>query len=413
MIACFFLAQAGIIIGDLDRVAPIISMCFLACYAIICLACRLDRWAGNPSFRPQIRVPSWVSLVGAAACFAVMFKIDMVAMIAALLLMGIVYVLLQRRQLRLRSGDTWEGVWSELARRALLRLHRIEQDPRNWRPNVMVFAGHPKDRPHLIHFGEWLVRESGILTNHMLVEGSLSKDRDRASELHLEADSFLAQQFPSVLFRHMVCRDIYAGMKSVAKAAGLAGLLPNTVLLGWGRKTKDPVAYAEALGDVVALNHNLLILAHDEARGFNRNERIDVWWGGLERNWQLMVILASLLQGSDEWEKAKVRLMFVARTEDEEVRAKQQLGQVLQDAKLRAETRVLRIEDENESPFDVIHRESRSADLTIMGLKEPDRGEGETFIERIDGILKGLGTTLLVRASSRFEGSRVLFEESD
>ena len=413
MIACFFLAQAGIIIGDLDRVAPIISMCFLACYAIICLACGLERWAGNPSFRPQFRVPSWVSLVGAAACFAVMFKIDMVAMIAALLSMGVVYALLQRRQLRLNSGDTWEGVWSELARRALLRLHRIEQDPRNWRPNVMVFAGHPKDRPHLIHFGEWLVRESGILTNHLLIEGSLSQNRERVSELHLEADSFLIQQFPNVLFRHLVCSDIYEGMKSVAQASGYSGLLPNTALLGWGSRTEDSIAYAEVLRNVVALNHNLLVLEHDEARGFGSHERIDLWWGGLERNWQLMVILASLLQRSHEWERAKVRLMFVARSPEEEAQAKQQLAQVAQDAKLRAETRVLRIEDDDETPFDVIHRESRSADLTIMGLKEPDPREGDSFIERVEGILKGLGTTLLVRASSRFEGSRVLFEDKD
>ena len=30
---------------DLDAVAPVISMCFLTCYGVICLACGLERWA--------------------------------------------------------------------------------------------------------------------------------------------------------------------------------------------------------------------------------------------------------------------------------------------------------------------------------------------------------------------------------
>ncbi len=413
MIVCSFIALGGIIIGDLDTVAPIISMFFLTCYGIICLACGLERWAGSPSFRPKFKVPAWISLIGAFACFAVMFKINMIAMIAALVIMAIVFIVLERRQLRLTSGDTWEGVWSELARRALIRLNRRRTDPRNWRPNVLVFAGTTTQRPHLIHLGEWIVRDCGLLTNHLLVEGDLASDRLRAAQMHDDVDGHLARDFPAVLLRHLVCDDIYHGVRSVAGASGLAGLLPNTVLLGWGRKTPDPVAYANLLRDLVLLDHNLLVLAHDEAKSFSGYERIDVWWGGRERNWQLMLLLASLIQSSESWERATVRLLVVVRTAEEKDGARRDLDRALADSKINAESQVFCCESPDQSPFEVIRRESAGAGLTMLGLKEPAEDEGEAFIERIDASIRGVGTVLLVRASSRFEGPRVLFEQGD
>lgn len=432
MIVCFLIAQAGIIIGDLDLVAPIISMCFLTCYGMICLACGLERWAGSPSFRPQFKVPSWVSLLGAFACFAVMFKLQMLAMVAAMALMGIIFLLLQRRQLRLTSGDTWEGVWSALGRWALLKLYRKEQDGRNWRPNILTFAGTTTQRPHLIHMGGWIVRDSGLLTNHLLVEGSLESDRERAAQMHRDVDQLLGLNFPTVLLRTQVCPDIYDGIRTAVQASGIGGLLPNTVLLGWGGKTTNPGRYTALLRDIVLLDHNLLLLAHDEARSFGTKERIDVWWGGKEYNWNLMVLLASLLQLTDEWEKAKVRLLVVVPKKEERLLAEKKLLQVLADAKLRAEAHVLCAEDPSQSAFEIIRKESASADLTMLGFKEPEVDEvfrrrqdasqpfrdasqerAEAFVSRINGMVQGLGTVLLVRASSRFEGTHVLFEQGD
>jgi hypothetical protein len=415
MIMTFLIALGGILIGDLDRVAPVISMAFLTCYGCICLACGLERWADSPSFRPQFKVPAWVSLLGAAACFAVMFKLQMVAMFAAMTGMGLIYLLLQRRQLRLTAGDTWEGVWSALVRRGLIKLHRIEEDPRNWRPNVLVFAGTTTQRPHLIHMGEWIVGQGGLVTNHMLLEGDVASgaDRERAAAMHRDQDVLLARDYPTVLFRHLVTHDIYDGIRSLALASGLAGMEPNCVLLGWARHADEPARYAQLVRDIALMDHNLLVLAHDEARSFGLHKRIDVWWGGKEYNWSLMVLLASLIGANDAWNSATIRLLVVVQTPDEVGRAKTKLDQVLADAKLRADAKVLCQDNPEQDPFEIIKRESNDADLTMLGLKEPEEGEGVAFTTRVDRMLEGLGTVLLVLASSRFEGRRVLFEQGD
>lgn len=415
MIVCFLIALGGIIIGDLDVVAPIISMCFLTCYCVICLAYGLERWAGSPSFRPQFNVPSWVALVGAIACVAIMFKLQLIAMLGAMALMGLIFILLERRQLRLTAGDTWEGVWSALVRRGLLQLNRKKQDPRNWRPNVLTFAGTTTQRPHLIHVGEWIVQESGIMTNHLLVEGDIHDptSQKRAAQMHRDVAQLLSLNFPTVLLRTLITNDTYEGIRTCAQAAGHPGLLPNTLLLGWGAKTEEPQEYCKLLRDIVALDHNLLVLSHDEARSFGRKERIDIWWGGRERNWNLMVLLATLIIRNAEWDKATVRLLVIVDNEKEKSKAERDLVRVLQDAKLRAEVQILTKASPDQSAFEIIRRESNEADLTMLGLKEPDPGEGEAFVQRVDTMMTGLGTVLLVRASSRFEGSRVLFEHGD
>lgn len=411
MLVCFLIAEAGILAGDLDTVAPVISMCFLSCYGFIGLACGLERWAGSPSFRPRFRVPAWVSLVGAGACFAIMFKLQMLAMIVAMAVMGGIYLGLKRRQVRLTSGDTWGGVWSEVVRRGLVYLHARRQDPRNWRPNVLVFAGAPSRRSHLVRLGEWIVRDSGLLTNYLLVQGTVEADEDRARSQYYDVRRMLGREAPDVLSHYMVCPDTYDGIRLVAQAAGLPGMRPNTVLLGLTLSPGDPARYVELLRQLVLLDRNLLLLSHHEMRGFGRQRRIDVWWGGREHNWSLMVLLATLLQSSEEWDGAEVRLNVVVPKVEDEESSQERLNKVLSHARLTAETYVYRLEAPAQHPFDVIRRESREADLTLLGLRSPDPGEAEAYLERIGEMLEGLGSTLLVRASSRFEGTGVLFDQ--
>ena len=47
----FAMAQVGIVLGNLDVIAPVLTMFFLATYGVTNLACGLQRWAASPSFR--------------------------------------------------------------------------------------------------------------------------------------------------------------------------------------------------------------------------------------------------------------------------------------------------------------------------------------------------------------------------
>ncbi len=83
LIMVFIIAEAGILIGELDVIARVVSMFYLTAYGFINIAFFLENWA-NPDFQPTFKIKRWIGLLGFFACFTVMFKLDMIAMIAAL-----------------------------------------------------------------------------------------------------------------------------------------------------------------------------------------------------------------------------------------------------------------------------------------------------------------------------------------
>ncbi|HKJ06177.1 MAG TPA: amino acid permease, partial [Flavobacteriaceae bacterium] len=82
LLLVFMIAQAGILIGELDVIARIVSMFYLTAYGFINISYFLESWA-NPDFLPTFKIKSWIGFVGFLACFAVMFKLDMLAMLVA------------------------------------------------------------------------------------------------------------------------------------------------------------------------------------------------------------------------------------------------------------------------------------------------------------------------------------------
>ena len=70
-------AIAGIMIGDLNAIAPLITNFFLATRALINFACFLASYSRSPGWRPSYKMYNkWVSLVTAVLCIAVMFAIS-------------------------------------------------------------------------------------------------------------------------------------------------------------------------------------------------------------------------------------------------------------------------------------------------------------------------------------------------
>lgn len=169
LIFIFLIAEAGILIGELNVIAEVVSMFYLASYGFINLAFYLESWAST-DFRPSFRVNKYIGLIGFLAAFGVMFRLNFPAMIAALVIVGGIYFYLKRRQLKLEYGDVWQSVWSTFMRTALQKMDNTETHERNWQPNIILFSGGTKKRPHLLELGRSFVGTHGVLSNFDLIE---------------------------------------------------------------------------------------------------------------------------------------------------------------------------------------------------------------------------------------------------
>ncbi|MEO0333631.1 MAG: Na-K-Cl cotransporter, partial [Bacteroidota bacterium] len=108
------LAIIAVILGDLDMIAPILSMFFLTTYGVLNVAAGTERLLGSPSFRPSFRTHWFFSLLGGGGCIAVMFLINPLATLIAIFLVGMTFVWLKRRGLRTTWGDVRRGMWLAL-----------------------------------------------------------------------------------------------------------------------------------------------------------------------------------------------------------------------------------------------------------------------------------------------------------
>ncbi len=409
MAATFLLAEAGILLGNLDAIANLLTMFFLATYGFTNLACGLERWAASPSFRPDFRVPWWVSLSGALACFYVMSIIDLPAMVGAFVICGGIFAWTQRRVFDTTYGDARHGIWSALVRTALHRLRRIEYHPLNWRPHLVIMGGGVERRPHLLELGSTIVQDRGIVTYFHLLKGTVDDNAALRKRLLGEMDEQVTEQYDNVFSRVEVVSDIYQGAVSVAQSYGVGSFEANTVMLGWPQKTERVAPYVDMLHDLSLLDRSLLLVRQRPERGFGGYRNIQIWWGGLQGNGGLMLLLAYLITAHDRWRRATVSVMTVVATEQERIAAQAAIERVLEGARLPATPRV--IVRAGRSIGEIMQSESVGADLAIIGIRLPDRGQSaESFFERMNELLLHLPSTVMVHSSRGFQGEPVLFD---
>ncbi|BCS95287.1 hypothetical protein DSLASN_09190 [Desulfoluna limicola] len=398
ILVTFLIAEAGILIGELDIIARVVSTFFITTYGFLNLTCAVERWASS-DFRPSFKVPQGVSLLGFLTCVIVMIQLDLLAMIGGCLILGGLLFFLKRRELTLKSGDAWESVWLSVVRMGLFKLSQGGRHQRNWKPNILLFSGGSVARPYLIAFGKWISGQLGMVSNFDLIENPSAKVLFPHS---IQAAVTDPETFEGVFTRRQECRDVYEGIDTIARTYGFSGIEPNAVLMGWRRKAKHPEAFAQLMVNLRELDYSLMVMNYHEEKGFGACKTIDVWWRGGGNNGNLTLALLTFILASPQWRDARVRFLVDTRESALIETIYKNMTRSLQDARIEGEIKVINNAAGERSFKEILAAESSNADLTILGLPELTLQNAGAAIEKTNDLLSGLGTTLLVGASSFF-----------
>ncbi len=410
LLFAFLIAFAGILIGELNVIARIVTIFFILTYGFLNITYAIESWAGS-DFRPSFKIPRFVSILGALACIVVMIQLDLAALIVASVILVALFLFLKKKELTLQSGDTWTGVWSSLVKTGLLRLKSGGQDARNWRPNVMLFSGGEKSRPHLIEMGKSLVGKMGVFTNFELTEQPSGDILFGLKEMkpHTTGPS----DHKGVFTRRHTCRDIYEGIDIITRVYGFTGFEPNTVLMGWARNTRHPEKFAGLLNSLKRQDFNSLFLNYDKEKGFGRYQTIDVWWKGYGRAMSLALILLRFITTSDRWRTARIRIMVINHDSSKTDTLYSLINQLLENSRMKADVRVINNGVEQLPEENIIAAESRNTDLTIMELPEFSLKNSEAAFARANALSERVATSLFISPSSFFDAMGVLDEVTD
>jgi solute carrier family 12 sodium/potassium/chloride transporter 2 len=388
------IALAAVAMGNLNIIAPVLTMFFLTTYGVLNVAAGLERLLGSPSFRPRFKVPWFLSALGAVGCVSVMFLVNAGATVVAILIVLGIYVWLERRELQSAWGDVRRGIWLALTRAGLLRL-RTTSDPKNWRPHLLVLSGSPTRRWHLIKFADWLSHRRALVTvASVITDSNVTLDRQRAMEAMIH--DYLGRRGVEALIRLIRAPDPYEGAQRLVEAYGLGELSPNTYLVGASEIPEHLEAYCGMIARFHEGRRNVVMLHHNDEKRFGQRERIDVWWGGLKGNGGLMLTLAYLLQTSVPWRGADVRVKMLVPSPEAAAGAEPNLRAIVRTMRSGARAEVL-VSDGR--PFVEIMRESsRDADLILLGMRDPDE-EFLAYYGRMQAAVKDMPTAAFVLAA--------------
>ncbi|MFG0247638.1 MAG: amino acid permease, partial [Phycisphaeraceae bacterium JB051] len=402
-ILTFIIAQSCLMLGDLDAIAPIITMAFMITYGTLNLASFYESFTKNPSYRPRFRFCHWsLSLLGAILCLVVMVVISWVWALIAIVGMAGLYWLINQREIEANWGDLKSGIAFERARKNLNILEDQLYHPKNWRPMLLTMSGAGSSRKHLAIYGHWLTAGHGIQTLGQVLEGDITQHMDRRKNQREVLRTFIKENELSAFPAVVVSESVRQGILSLVQAHGLGGLEPNTVLLGWPNQEHRGPEFGRLLRTVAGLNRSLILVRsekEDEQLWSPPPGPIDVWWRG-RSNGPLMLMLAFLLTKNHGWRNRKIRLLRVVANEAAREEIQRHLQQLADTARIDAEIRTFIADD---AVAKIKNVSSQSA-AVILGFEPPENQDAdERFYQNMENLMTGLPRVLLVDNAGSIE----------
>lgn len=386
------IALGAVALGELNTVAKFVTVLFLTLYVVINLVAAIEKLVAEPSYRPKIDIPWYVSMAGAIGALFVMYLISPVALLLAVGLEAAFYVYFRKRALEQEWGDVLAGFWMRIARFSLLRINRRPTRPRNWRPLIIVFVKDINERIELVKLAAAFGQNRGILTIARLVFNTADFSLEIRKKLEAQMRRDLKRHHLEAFCEVNIVRSLHSGILNISKGHGIAGLKTNTVMFGWSGDKAGNAQQLRIIRDLSIAGKNILLAKFNDHESWKEktHRRIDIWWGGQENNGDLMLILAYMLKLNPEWERARIHVRSVVDTPSEQQLLTRGIQASLSEARIKASVDII-LKGENEGFTALLHRQSAEADLVFLGLKVTKTGEEEKHaakLEQMAGVAK-------------------------
>ena len=399
LLLVFVIAEAGILIGELDVIARVVSMFYLTAYGFINLSYFLESWA-NPDFQPTFKIKRWIGLVGFVACFGVMFKLDMIAMIVALGVIGGLYFMLERKEVKIKSTDIWKSVWENVVNKGLMKIDTKHHINSNWNPNIILFSGKSEHQSYLLELSKSVSGKTGVVTNFKLIVDKENKIPLKKTEQIVREDIYNEL---GIFARQIKVDNLYKGITNIATTFGFSGVEPNTIMMGWPKGLEGSSEYAEMTETLLYLDYNLLYLDFDRNAKFGDYSTIDLWWRETDsKNAEMMLNIARFIISSPRWDKTSIRVLFVDNNGVNAEVIKTKIGKLVEDLRVIVEIVIVANVIDQIPFYDLIKKYSKSTDLTLVGIPNYKIEKQAEFVLKTNYLFETIGSTLLVKAANNF-----------
>ena len=370
--------------GGLDSIAGIITMFFLITYGMLNVVVLIEQTLDTVSFRPMLSISRLVPFIGMLGCTFVMFLIQPIFSLIAVVLVIALYFYLSRRKLATLDTDVRSGLSASVAEWGVKRTREMQAAPeRTWKPVVLV-----------------PVKAAGTLSGSYLFLRSLASPKGTVQALGIyppgEKDRLAGLRNLAKAFRD---DGIYAEATLVEEADFINGvrlttqILRNTffrpnILFLHLRPNSNLEELQQLVDKTAAYKMGIALLARHPVIELGREQLINVWVSNQGPDWKIdlresNMDLAILLayQLARNW-RGQITLCMAVPDEQTQEQAENFLKELVILARLPRETKVNVLI----APFVEALSQVARPDLSIFGLpKEPDLTFAQNLVQQVNG----------------------------
>lgn len=367
------IAFIGTYFGSVNIIAPLLTMDSLICYGVLNLSAGMETLMANPSWRPRFPVHWIISLGGALLCLIIMLMIDAGSALLSLMLVGLIYFVVKKRQYESSWSDIRDGLLLFFSRFAIYQLAYADSPSKSWRPHFLVFTKSSEEHStSLLRFAQGISQSKGFLTMASFVlPGTISTIKRK------ELSTSLAQRFKQDNIQALVqikeAEKITAGMHNMIEHHGLGPLAPNTIVFGGIRKEEEAIDFINVIRLAYRRHYNVVILNEAAQLEATEGKNIHIWWDDQsQNNSEFMLVLGYMLQLNSQKKSNKICTKAIVSSELERKEKLEQLHQISIKKRFPFDAEVY-VADPTLDKVMLVNEFSKDADIIFLGLKPPPR----------------------------------------
>jgi len=412
------IVEASILLGDLNSIAPLLTMFFLITYGMINFAVFIEKAIGITSFRPSLKVPKMISLLGGLWCFTIMFLINFGFAVVSFVIIVLFYFIQVKRGLDAPWGDVRSALFNAISEWAAKASARLPQTARSWKPNLMIPIEDPKEWHFLMGFIKDIVFPKGTLRAFSVItpdEGINQKTVSIANlffrkkkietvDTMMQSKAKLEREL-NELIGPVQKEGIFTASMVVEAPGFLDGLHiviqvmkgmffpPNLMFLTMSNdRDKD-----ERLENLIAMSIEeklgLIVMGFHSRAAFGNRKMINLWIRDKSPNQNLATLLSLELHNS--WESMRL-IRVTAKKEDYETEM-EDLERIKEEARLPSGLELKVIVGD----FIDIIKNAPAADINIFGIS------GGMGTENMHNIVDNIKTSCMFAKDSGGEDTQL------
>ncbi|MBT3253619.1 MAG: Na-K-Cl cotransporter [Candidatus Marinimicrobia bacterium] len=391
----------SLILGDLNTIAPLLTMFFLITYATINIAVALQLGIGIPSFRPLFRVHISIPIIGFLWAVIVMFMVNPIFAIVAWLLIITAYLVQVKRGLQAPWGDVRAGMFMAMAEWSARQSEKLKSHPKTWKPNIMVPVEDPLTWKHRMGFLRDIVFPSGTLrlfsvkiaeesmnsvirslSNRLFRKGpevKIDSEEHSTKERQLiELGEPLKAEDLLVTSSLIECRHFLEGISITAQVMRSMYFAPNIMFLSMSNdRSKD-----ERLEDMIAVavreKMGIAVYSQHPKNALGDQKTLNVWLRRSSPNKDLAILMS--IQLNRNW-NGQLRFITAVANEEDVKRAKAAQERLFDRARLPISSEAVVLVGN----FKEVLPKAPVADLNIFGISnELDGDTMHTLAEAVN-----------------------------